>query len=158
METVERELKLVPASETLLDTLDVNAAVRALQAKGMWLPEAWHFRSAEFFLALVYGHYLENRRRPGDRSAAERHLVAKLRRRARKDGRLAPPTDVRRQVRRLLGDPEEERHFQRIRRRFLMLDRFGENESRFPVTRDACLRVWSEQRAAYDAYDAVDKR
>ena len=138
---------------TLLDTLDVNAAVRALQTGGVWLPDAWHTRSAEFFLALIYGHYLDGRRQPGERSTAERHLVTKLRRRARKNPSLTLPTDVRQQIRRLVS--EEEPHFQRIRRRFLMLDRFPENESRFPVSREDCLRVWEDQRAAYDAYDAL---
>jgi len=136
----------------LLDTLDLNGAVRALQTGGVWCPEGWHFRSAEFFLALVYGHFLNGRRRPGERAEAERRLVVKLRRRARKNRSLTLPSDVRRRVRRQLGD--EERHFQRIRRRFLMLDRLRENELRFPLTRQDCLRVWEEQRVAYEAYDS----
>jgi hypothetical protein len=140
---------------TLLDTLDVSAAVRALQTGGVWLPDAWHTRSAEFFLALVYGHFLDGRRQPGERIMAERRLVAKLRRRARKNRSLTLPTDVRSRIRRQLG--EEELHFQRIRRRFLMLDRFPENGSRFPLSREDCLRVWKDQRAAYEAYDAPTK-
>src|SRR6266853_1988798 len=58
--------------ETLLNTLDLNAAVSALKTSGVWLPEAWYFRSAEFFFAMVYGHFLEAYRRPGERAEAER--------------------------------------------------------------------------------------
>ncbi len=136
---------------TLLDTLDLNAAVAALQT-GVWLPDVWNFRSAEFFFAMVYGHFLDAHRRPGERVEAERRLVKKLRRRVRKNPGHHVPSDVRRRIR--VGLADEEKHFQRSRQRFFMLDRFPKNADRFLVTRETCLEWWEKQRAAYDLYDS----
>ena len=138
--------------ETLLDTLDLNAAVGALQSSGVWVPDDWYFRSAEFFFAMVYGHFLDAYRRPGEREDAVRRLVKKLRRRARKTPGHKVRKDARRRIR--VGLADEEKHFQRYRRRFFMLDRFPQNAGRFLVTRETGLRWWEKQRAAYDLYDS----
>ncbi len=135
--------------ETLLDTLDLNAAVGALQSGGVWVPDAWYFRSAEFFFAMVYGHFLDAHRRPGDRAEAVRRLVKKLRRGARRTPGHRLPKDTRRRIQ--VGLADEEKHFQRYRRRFFMLDRFPQNAGRFLVTRETCLEWWEKQRAAYNS-------
>jgi len=132
----------------LLDTLNLSAALTALRAEVLQ-PEAWLLRSAEFFFSVVFGHFLEDAARPGDRQARERKLVKKLQRRARKDPNLRLPLDIRRRVRDDIADDES--HFQRYKKRFLMLNDFPENEKRFPLTRDDCLATWSAQREAYEA-------
>src|SRR5207245_449889 len=93
---------------SVLDTLDLNAAVQALK-NSVPSPEAWRVRSAEFFFAMVYGHFLDVHRRPRERKETVRRLVTKLRRRARKNPNLALPPDARRRVRETLADEETDR-------------------------------------------------
>jgi len=134
--------------ETLLGTLDFYAAQQALQASDMWAPETWVTRSAEFFFAMVYGHYLETSRRPGERAKRERSLVAKLRRRARKNhGQRVS----RQALRSLVAD--EETHFRGLRQTFLMLDLFPHNAPRFTLDRDGCLQLWERQRDAFEHFE-----
>jgi hypothetical protein len=138
--------------ETLLNTLDFSAARTALQS-AVWLPDSWIVRSAEFFFAIVYGHYLETIRRSGEQAERERRLVARLRRRARKNPRQPASVGVRTAVRRALADEEGE--FQRLRQRFLMLDRFPQNASRFQLNRESCLKLWEQQRNAFESKEDV---
>jgi hypothetical protein len=135
---------------TLLDTLNLSQAVTSLLAK-VSRPDDWLLRSAEFFFAVVYGRVLDETGRPGERIDRERRLIKRLRRAARKRQGTTFPSDMRRRVRNDIAD--DEGHFQRYKRRFLMLDEFPDNERRFPVTREECLQVWEEQRAAYEAAD-----
>jgi hypothetical protein len=139
--------------KTLLATLDFGAAHQALQTGGVWVPDAWFARSAEFFFAMVYGHYVETRRRPGERADRERRLVARLRRRARKGhGPQLSKTRARQAIRSALAD--EEGHFQRLRAPFLMLDLFPHNASRFTLDLAGCMQIWERQRAAFELVDS----
>jgi hypothetical protein len=134
----------------LLETLNLSRALESLRS-AVSRPDSWLLRSAEFFFAIIYGRVLEETGRPGERKERERRLVKKLQRAARKQAGSGPPAGLRRRVRDDIEDHET--HFQRYKKRFLMLDAFPETSDRFPVTRDDCLRVWEAQRAAYETAD-----
>ena len=114
-------------------------------------PDAWQVVPPNSFWQLCTGSISMLVDGQGERAGPERRLVTKLRRRARRNAAPGLPDNARRRIRQLLAD--EETHFQPIRRRFLMVDLFSENEQRFLLTRDDCVSWWEEQRAAYEVLD-----
>jgi hypothetical protein len=112
---------------TLLGRLDLNAAIIELKNAPLSWVDAWRFQNAELFLAYIYGHYLATHTTDEEFRRREADIVAGL---AQKG--IADTPALRTSIRASLGD--EEASFERIKRRFLMLDRFPHNEGRFGMT------------------------
>lgn len=119
---------------------DLNSAMADLRKADKSFPEGWRFDTAERLFAIAYGMHRVTMDGPGGRREAEQKLVKKARRFDRKHGQERPT--LRRQARAHLSTPEP--FFQKVKRKFLMIDAFPENEERFTVTEADCRHVFEE--------------
>ena len=127
---------------TLALTLDLNAAIDALRATPLTLPDAWAVYTTELIFALAYGHYLATFANPAGRRAAELKVLKASRRRNPGQPR---PAGLRASIRRQV---EGELNFvDKFRRQFFMIDRFPDNEARFPISVDDCKTLYELHRA-----------
>lgn len=112
-----------------LSSLNMRSAFDLLN--GTDHPEGWTYPvlSAEFFFRAVFREYLGVDCTEEELIDRENEIVAKI---ARREGpNLARLPVVRDSVRSLLRDHTS--HFNRLRRRFFMIDQFPENDGRFAV-------------------------
>ena len=125
----------------LLEELDLNAAIRALKEADRSYPDGWSFQNAEIFFAYIYGSYLDEHIGPETLLEREEGIVRGLCERG------VPDTPALRQsIRTMYAD--EHGIFGVFKRRFLMLDRFPENESRFLITLGDVNRLRQLRRAS----------
>lgn len=126
---------------SLLEEPDLNAAIHALKEADRSYPEAWLFENAELFFAKTYGSYLDEHIGPETLLEREEGIVRSLCER----GVLDTPA-LRQSIRAMYAD--QYAIFEVFKRRFLMLGRFPENESRFSITLEDVNRLRQLRRAS----------
>ena len=112
--------------EALTREVNLNAAINTFQTAMVSWPDSWRFQNAELFLAYIYGYYIDHLTGTEELARREERIVVESGRRG-----IADSAELRALIRKAYRD--EEGSFNRIKRRFLMLDRFPENEPRFPI-------------------------
>ena len=125
-----------------LTTLDLNDALEVLRAADNSNPYTWKIQSAEVFLAYVFGEFLTQASCPELLRRREDEAIAGLLRRG--PASLARVKEIRSKLRPMLRNFEAD--FERMKTRFLMLDRFPENRLRFPLTYEEAVGLHAEVR------------
>jgi hypothetical protein len=123
-----------------LRSLDLNRALIALRDADNSNPSTWKMQTAEVFFAYMFGEYLNQRNSPEQLRQREDDYMATLILR----GHVSQPGKTRRLIRQILHDFHAD--FDRMKKRFLMLDLFPENAPRFPLTYDQAIWVHAQVR------------
>jgi hypothetical protein len=121
---------------TLITSLDLKLALDELRNADSSWPETWKFQNAELFLAHLFGEYLEKHATDDELARREDAIVKAL-----GTCGFGDSPALRSSIRTAYRD--DSRTFDHLKRRFLMLYRFPENESRFPLDLEEALRLRS---------------
>lgn len=126
-----------------LTNLELTTALVAMQAADQSNPSTWKIQSAEVFLSYIFGEFLAKASNPARLQQMEDVAVA----RALREGPLSRVQirELRTRVYALLRNFD--RDFDRMKSRFLMLDRFPENRSRFSLTYEQAVRLHASVKA-----------
>lgn len=123
-----------------LTSLDLNAALSALRDADRSNPSTWKVQNAEVFLAYLFGEFLIQGNNPHRLRQHEDEAIAMMLRK----GPISRVhvREMREKLRPVIGNFRAD--FDRMKTRFLMLDLFPENRTRFPLTYEQAVKLHAD--------------
>lgn len=134
---------------TLVTNQNLNAALEALKAADKSWPDSWKFQNAELYFAYVFGLYLNTYADPREFESRVAECVDRLVLHG-----VSETDALRASVRTAFAD--EEGAFDFVKRQFVMLDRYPDNEPRFPIDLAEVRRILALQREGMHTPPATD--